>query len=349
MTTLTGVNDHDGSEDAAVELLLNNWQDAEKPSDASEGETPSDTDDEDEDGDEDATLLDLTGDEESDEDTDDSEEAEADQTDDNDEDAEDGDEDEGEALEASDDHIVTLSVDGEQQTVSVKELKRLFGQEASLTRKSQEVAAARKAADADGERFVAATQKLLTKAEARFAPFQDIDWMVAQQRLDPEEFAALRKEAKDAYDDIEFLKAETDEVLTQIADARKQQMAETAKETIATLEKEIEGWGPELYDKVRANAVKAGMDPEVVSSIIDAPSIKLLHDAMRYSDLKAKAATKKVKKKAAPKRVVKPAPKTGGKMGVKTKAEEAHTRLAKTGSEEDAIAVLMAGWEDNGD
>src|SRR5574337_877989 len=46
---------------------------------------------------------------------------------------------------AGDDVIVKIKVGDKEHEVPVKDLKRLYGQEASLTRKSQEVAAQRKA------------------------------------------------------------------------------------------------------------------------------------------------------------------------------------------------------------
>ena len=52
-----------------------------------------------------------------------------------------------EAEELTDETLIDILVDGETQQASIKDLKRLYGQEASLTRKSQEVAAQRKEAE----------------------------------------------------------------------------------------------------------------------------------------------------------------------------------------------------------
>ena len=56
-------------------------------------------------------------------------------------------EDDETEVELSEDALVEVQVDGETQQVSLKSLKRLHGQEASLTRKSQDVAARRKEAE----------------------------------------------------------------------------------------------------------------------------------------------------------------------------------------------------------
>lgn len=332
-----GVNDT-GTLSEATNAFLNQWADADKPSDNGKGGTPNDIPEDDE---EDATDLDLFGDEDSDEDTDDSAEADADQTD-----AED---DNDTYLEATDDHKVTVTVDGETETVSVKELKRLFGQEAALTRKSQEVAAARKAAEQDGEKFIVTTQRLLEKAEARFAPFENIDWLVAQQRLTPDEFAALRREAKDAYDEIQFIRNETDSVLSELEVQKSRMRTEAAREAIKVLERDIPGWNRELYSKVCNYAVENGMEPQVVSSIVEPTAIKLIHKAMRYDELKAKAKQKKTTPQGAPKRVVKSSNQPSGRIGKNNKGSDAIAQLRRSGSRDDAANAFMARWSSDND
>lgn len=340
MTTPTeGVNDTSFTEDEAISNLMSRWQDADKPSDDTDkGNTSGDTVDENLDhGDEDdATELALLEAEESDENTDEDEGSDTDQSD----------VDES-TLEAGDDHRVSLTVDGETKTVTVKELKRLFGQEASLTRKSQEVAAARKAADAEGERYIAAMQRQIEKAEGRFAPFAKIDWMVAQQRLTPAEFSAMREEAREAHEELSFLKQEADEVLGGLLKDRQAQAVEAAKAAITVLERDIPGWNREVYEQVRDHAVSNGMEAAAFNNIVDPSAIKMMHDAMKYRQLKEKAAAKRSKPKAAPKKVVRPASKAAGNIASGDKASEAKARLRKTGSTEDAVAALMAGWADS--
>jgi len=336
MTTRTeGVEqNYDDSIDGAANAFLSRWEDAEKPSE--EGDNESDLS-------EDQDIEDDVGDEGGESGPEDSEDTDGGEDDNSDEDAGSPPE-----LEASDDHKVTVTVDGETKSVTVKELKRLFGQEAALTRKSQEVAAARKAAELDSERFVVASNRMLEKAEARFAPYAGIDWMVAQQRLTPDEFAALRTEAREAHSDLEFLKAETNDVLTQIQNQRQAALQTQAAETIATLERDIQGWNQELYNKVREFALSQGMTREAVNGIVDAPTLKVLHEAMRYSEAREKAKLKKAKQRSAPKRVVKPASGTSeGLIRPKDKGAESLARLSKTGSRDDAAQAFLSRWADS--
>jgi hypothetical protein len=331
MTTPTeGVNEPASINDAA-ELFLSRWADAEEPSDTDKGVTPDPEED-------DATVQDE-GDDTSDEDLDlEEDDSDTDQSDEN---------SDAEGEEATDDHKVKLTVDGEEKTVTVKELKRLYGQEASLTRKSQEVAEARKAAAADAERYMLASQKLIEKAQARFQPFEKIDWMVAQQKLTPDEFAALRSEALEAHQDLQFLQNETGELLTNLAKEREAQYLEKAKEAVKVLERDIPNWSKETYEQVCTYATENGF--KEAADVVDPAVIKFIHKAMRFDALKAKAAQKKTQAKTAPKRVVKPANSNSTKLGQNEKPNDALKKLAQTGSRDDAAAAFLERWTDSSD
>jgi hypothetical protein len=60
--------------------------------------------------------------------------------------------------------------------VPLKDLTRLYGQEAALTRKSQEVAELRKTAEA-AQKNLTALQVLIERAKEKADPFKKIDWM----------------------------------------------------------------------------------------------------------------------------------------------------------------------------
>ena len=131
------------SSDDAAEMLLARWTDAgeDQPSDSDVPEATATASNETEEAeliDEQDTEVelddeDLEGpDEEVDLDEDDEEEEEEEE-DDEEEEAE-------EAALLSEDSLVPVQVDGETLQVPAKKLARLYGQEASLTRKSQELA-----------------------------------------------------------------------------------------------------------------------------------------------------------------------------------------------------------------
>ena len=189
----------------ASEAILDRWTDGENLSEENEeleatddsivGETDeetSDTYDDDED-------LEEVEDTEEDPDTDDTEDEDEPETDQEDDETE---------VELSDDTLVEIQVDGEAKQASLKDLKRLYGQEASLTRKSQETAAKRKEAEEALAKADISYRKLLERAEARMKPYAEVDMLVASRQMSTEDFAALRREAQEAEKDLKFLQEE---------------------------------------------------------------------------------------------------------------------------------------------
>ena len=122
--------------DSASEALLARWEDAAKPSEqetdvATEPAEEEETEQLDQEAEDDAELIEDDADEDPEEEEE-AEEPEADQE---------------EEITLDDDTLVEIMVDGEAQQASIAQLKRLYGQEASLTRKSQDVAKQRKQAE----------------------------------------------------------------------------------------------------------------------------------------------------------------------------------------------------------
>src|SRR3546814_13952670 len=75
--------------------------------------------------------------------------------------------------EREDDAVVKVVVDGEETEVTVGSLKRLAGQEAALTRKSQEV-------EVVGGRAALMIQGAIEVVLEELAPYKDIDWLTLQ-------------------------------------------------------------------------------------------------------------------------------------------------------------------------
>lgn len=343
MTTTSGVaNTNTGilvSEDDAANAFLSKWSDE-------DGASPSETAEESEE-----ELTDKEGsEEEGTEETDDEVSSEDDhqEEDGDDEATEESDEDETteedeepakKALD--DDAVVKVTVDGKDLDVSVKELKRLYGQEKALTRKSQEVAAKRKDADVAAERLGASYKRLYDKAAERFKPYAEIDMLVASKQLDTEQFAALRQEAQAAYEDFRFVSEEADGfVKAQQAEFQARQQV-AAQEAIKVLKADIPSWSQSLYDEIRSYAISKGIDANVVNNMVDPVVIKMLHQSRLYEEGK-KIATKK--KAAVPKKVLKPTVSATVKDTKGNSKAKASTQFAKSGSVDDATNLFLARW-----
>ncbi len=305
----------------------------------------------------DADDEDQPSDEGKDEDTDSTPADDEDTDDTSDQDGpegEDGDDEDGEETAKdkrkytdSDETYVKIKVEDVEHEVSVKDLKRLWGQEAALTQKSQKVADQRKAVEAAQERNVAATEALLQRAYARFEPYAKVDFLLASRELSPEEYTALRDEAQRAYDDVKFLQTELDGYIADRSTKEREALVEQAKATIQELsdpEKGIEGWSEKVYDDIRAYAVTQGVDQSIVNQLVDASAIRILHKAMLFDRGKSKVVTKKVNK--TPKKIVKTSTnsevtKSVTKDSANRKATE---RLRKEGTTDAAADAFLAMW-----
>ncbi|WP_066803367.1 hypothetical protein [Sphingomonas asaccharolytica] len=324
------------TEDAAVAALIDSFEPARKGPAAKGVGKPAP---EDADPDEDATVDDQDegededGAEDSDNESDDDDQDAAEDSQD-DEEAEDEEDDKsGGAAEAADDQVVKVTVNGETQEFTVASLKRLAGQEASLTRKSQE-------ADLVGGRAAAALQAAIEASMEDLQPYADVDWLTLQNEMDPEEFAWHRKNAARAEGRHRKL-MEQAQGFEQVMQQRKQ--ADTirrAEEASAVLAKDMPGWGDQLYGDIIKYGASQGLDEADVANIVDANVIKLLHKAMLH-DRGQQAAAKKVT--AAPTKVIKPGSRDEAPAKAAT-VKKAVARLSKTGSDADAMAVLMGRW-----
>lgn len=257
--------------------------------------------------------------------------------------AEDDAEDEADKPSLADDAVVKVKVDGKELDVSVKDLKRLFGQEAALTRKSQEVAQKRQETEATAAKLNASMEKLLTKAADRFKPYAEIDWLVASKQLDADQLSALRKEAQAAYEDYRFISEEADAFVAQTKQAQQEALLKAAGECVKVLKADIPQWSDELYGSLREYAVGQGFDAEVFNNIVDPAAIKLIHKARLYDQTRTVKTVKKVV--PTPKKVLKTTVAPAVKVGASVqKATAAKTRLERSGSIDDAADLFMSRW-----
>lgn len=336
----------------ASEAILDRWSDGEDLSEENEeleatddsnvGETDeetSDTYDDDED-------LEEVEDTEEDPDTDDAEDEDEPETDQEDDETE---------VELSDDTLVEIQVDGEAKQASLKDLKRLYGQEASLTRKSQETAAKRKEAEEALAKADISYRKLLERAEARMKPYAEVDMLVASRQMSTEDFAALRREAQEAEKDLKFLREEADAFYKDAQAQQQKQVQEQAQNCVKVLSEQLPDWGDELYNNIRSYAVSQGLPQEQVDQYVDPTVIMILNKARLYDQTKATAETKKakakvIKTKEGTRKVLKTkkAPKSDADIRVQ-RQRDAQKRLrsnaSRAGDLEDIADALMSRWE----
>ena len=334
--------------DDAETAILNRWEDAETLSD--EGQEATDEpreEDEDETSEDQSEIQDDETEQTEDEDDEDPDQSEEPETDG---------EDEVELSGIDDETQVEIIVDGETQRVSIAALKRLHGQEASLTRKSQDLAAQRKQADAALQKADISYQKLLERAEARAKPYSEVDMLVASRQMDADDFAKLRAEAKAAEADLKFLREESDAFYR---DAQAQQAKlhqQAASECVKVLQAQMPDWGNDLYNDIRSYAVSQGLPQEQVDQYVDPQVIMLLNKARLYDQTKATAETKKAKSKVIRakdgnkgKKILRSTKSPVSDDSAVRRAKKAQQMLrsnpSRNGDADDIAEALLARWE----
>lgn len=273
-----------------------------------------------------------------DDDSDNSDQDEADTSeeegDENDADDEEGDENNETATPApvTDDTVVKVQVDGQETEVTVGSLKRLAGQEASLTKKSQE-------ADLVGGRAATALQGALESILEDLAPYKDVDWVLEGRRMEPEEFEWHRETYNRLTKRYERVMGAARDFETTYGARRTTRDAEAAQAARVELG---DTWTDAVDTEVRKFAVSRGLPEAEVQGITSPVVLKLIKDAMDHTKAAAVAAEKV---KASPKAVRK----SSGREPITPSAEKSQRAFAKkaaTGavSEADAVAALMGRW-----
>lgn len=256
-----------------------------------------------------------------------------------------------------DGHLVKIKVGDEEREVAVKDLKRLFGQEASLTQKSTEVANARKAAEADAEKYATSLKVLLQRATEKAEPYRNIDWLAVSKdtSISQEAASALRAEAQRALDDEAFLGQNLNAFMNEVNEKKAVSRVEEAKACIKALTTAptdsapnaayIKDWNPKTYEDVRAFGVEMGIPQDAVNTLTDPVAIKIMHMAMLFKKGAAKVVTTSVNK--TPKKIVKTSSSPAARTSkVTADTEKALKTLKRSGSVDDATDAFLSSFAD---
>jgi len=245
------------------------------------------------------------------------------------------------AIIAEDNMITKVKVGNDELEVSVKDLKRLHGQEKSLTIKSQEVATQRKALEDKSLQYEASLQKLMEKAQERYKPYAEVDMLVAAKTMSDDDFMQLRRESQMAKEDLDFFTQEAYNYAQNVKNEYQKRLQEEASKRIKVLQERVPDWSQNLYNDVRSYAINQGLTAEVVDTIVEPTAIEMMIKAMRYDQGKKVATQKRVVRKQ--KRVLKSG--TSNPTTAKRRQNEAMERLHKTGSTDDATNAFLSKWQ----
>ena len=236
----------------------------------------------------------------------------------------------GEELEKDEDEVVSLAQQGFDYTQKSQALAK-EREEQAATIKAERAAAAKQFEESLETHKRALQQIARVKSMPEIEALSRTDPVAAQQEF----LRALAVNQTISGIEAEQAKIREERQSEMQTSARKQ-----AEQAVEHLQTKIPGWDNGLYGKVLKNAVKDyGFKEAEVNAITDHRAIEVLHDAMKWRELKAAKPQTVDKKVAAVPKVIKPG--TAEKNDQKaSKITEGMARLSKSGSRNDAASLV---------
>ena len=242
--------------------------------------------------------------------------------------------------------VFTVKVDGKEVEVTLDELQKGYSRTQDYTRKTQQLAEARKAAEAELQAIRAEREQYAQllgalSEQVKTAAEPKIDWDRLYKE-DPIEYVRQREVMRENREKAAAIQAEQQR-LAEIA--QKEQMAQfeslKAKESEALLEA-LPAW----KDPAKAKAEKAmlvefgqkmGFTPQELGNIFDHRVVLALRKAALYDQMQAKRQGIKPVVNNGP-RPAKPG--AAGRVSQMSETARATQRLAKTGRVDDAASAI---------
>lgn len=262
-----------------------------------------------------------TGDEEGQDDGEEAEEGE-----------EDGDDASATPEALADDHVLNFDVDGTAASMTVADLKALHGQREAISRKDKEV-------DLVGARAASALQTAIGIITEDLQPYANVDWLVLQHQMDPETFAWHRANATALEAKYLKLTGAVRGVEQSFMQRRQNNDKDAMAAAMAEMKADVPGWTDKSLNEILEYGKDQGLDPNDLAMLTNPKVFKIIRKAM-LQDKAGKVATKKVK--AAPAKVIKGAKASAPNAPKAINANKAMKRLQATGSEDAAVAALLA-------
>jgi hypothetical protein len=251
---------------------------------------------------------------------------------------EESDEQEETEEEAPEPRTYTVKVDGEDVQVTEDELLRGYSRTQDYTRKTMELAEARKAIEPERQALRAEREtyaQLLPRLEAHLQQQWESPDLQELRHTNPAEYLIRRDELAQQTAAVQQERERLERVQQQEAFEARQE--EVKREVQALLKSDPEFAKPGVYDEAKAYALSLGFSSDDLEDTLHHQAWIVLRKAMQFDRLKAKAPQTKAKvdavKTARPGTTTRQLP----KVAEVTRAKQ---RLAKTGRVEDAAAAI---------
>lgn len=242
-----------------------------------------------------------------------------------------------------------VKVDGEENPVTLAELRAGYQKDADYRRKTAEVAEIRKALDAQSEQHrqeQAAAHTffadVLSQAEALIAGEWNDAEMAALRVSNPQEYLIRESEQRKRIERLQQIRARASQNLTQAQEqfqTKTSEQLKVAREQMVERVSEAIDWNGETDAQLTQYLLKQGYSEQQLTSLTDPFAVINAYKAMKYDESQKKVDVAKKKVSKAPKR--QPSAKPEGKVRVKrSQLSKAVTKAKKSGDLRDAAKAL---------
>jgi len=243
--------------------------------------------------------------------------------------------------------IFSVKVDGKEVEVTLEELQKGYSRTQDYTRKTQQIAEARKQTEAElqavrAEREQYAQLLGALEAQVQQAAQPNIDWDRLYQE-DPIEYVRQREVMRENKEKAEAIQSEQQ----RLAYLSQQEQAQLMQQRLEHEKEALLAAIPDWKDAKKAQAEKAllvefgqkiGFTPDELKNVVDHRAVLMLRKAALYDQMMSKRGNIKPVTNNGP-RPAKPG--AAGRVSSSTESVRAQQRVAKTGRVDDAANAIF--------
>ena len=252
--------------------------------------------------------------------------------------------------------LYAVTVNGEEQEVTLEELTKGYSRQSDYTRKTQDIANNRKGMESlqqqynseisqiqqERQQYLESLNQIISNTASGLDKFVNVDWNDLKES-DPLEYVTKREEFREAQEQVQAMQQEH-----YVAQQRQSQdiqrfRTKALQEEHGKLVSVLPDWAePEkqkkIVSEIRSYASGQGFSDEELNSLVDHRSLLVLMKAQKYDKLqKADIKSKKLKNKP---RVIRAGAGKDKKEDSKRSAKQKMKRLRHTGHVDDAASLL---------
>ena len=252
--------------------------------------------------------------------------------------------------------LYAVTVNGEEQEVTLEELTKGYSRQSDYTKKTQEIANNRKGMESlqqqynseisqiqqERQQYLESLNQIISNTASGLDKFVNVDWNDLKES-DPLEYVTKREEFREAQEQVQAMQQEH-----YVAQQRQSQdiqrfRTKALQEEHGKLVSVLPDWAePEkqkkIVSEIRSYASGQGFSDEELNSLVDHRSLLVLMKAQKYDKLqKADIKSKKLKNKP---RVIRAGAGKDKKEDSKRSAKQKMKRLRHTGHVDDAASLL---------